>query len=56
MLLMSSDVVMHAVMPLNLMSHMLSQSMMLNLTSRGIKQDASLFTILKDPKKWDSWH
>jgi len=23
---------------------------------KGIKQDASLFTILKDPKQWDSWH
>jgi len=23
---------------------------------KGIKWDASLFTILKDPKQWDSWH
>ena len=28
----------------------------LNDFRKGIKRDASLFTILKDPKQWDSWH
>ncbi len=23
---------------------------------KGIKRDASLFNVLKDPKQWDSWH
>jgi len=23
---------------------------------KGIKRDASLFTVLKDPKQWDTWH
>ncbi len=23
---------------------------------KGIKRDASLFMVLKDPKEWDSWH
>jgi len=23
---------------------------------KGIKRDASLFMVLKDPKQWDSWH
>ncbi len=34
----------------------LKQKDLFSDSKKGIKRDASLFMVLKDPKQWNSWH